>query len=210
MVSKQNEELLTNQQAMLFEIYDLYKKFKKNEKISSKSTGKIKKIKPVIEYIVDTNYIDKVQEILLSYSSIWGFVHKSSIKQWITRPKTIHIVGIFNQKKKQEDSNHCNDLIGVMVYGEKPSYLKINYIAVDKKYKDISLGEHYISFLKDKCKELGSHKIYAEVPKSNENGLRFFIKNGFVIEGILKNHTKGNKDLVLMAKYIDGDVSKRR
>ena len=41
MVSKQNEELLTKQQAILFEIYDLYKKFE-SEKISSGSTDKVK------------------------------------------------------------------------------------------------------------------------------------------------------------------------
>ena len=200
MVSKQNEELLTKQQIMLFEIYDLYKKFE-SEKISSESTDKVK-VNLTVDYIVDVDYVDKVQEILLSYSNIWGFVHKSSIKQWITRSKTIHIVGIFNQNRKQKNLNDYDDLIGVMVYGEKPSYLKINYIAVDKKHKDNALGKYFISFLENKCVEIGKRKIYAEVPKSNENGLRFFVKNGFVIEGILKNHTKGNKDLVLMAKYI--------
>ncbi|UXM84769.1 GNAT family N-acetyltransferase [Methanococcus aeolicus] len=200
MVSKQNEELLTKQQAMLFRIYDLYKKFE-NEIISDKPTDNVK-VNLTVDHIVDVDYVDKVQEILLSYSNIWGFVHKSSIKQWIIRPKTIRIVGIFDQNITKNDLNEYNDLIGVMVYGEKPSYLKINYIAVDKKNKDNTLGKYFISFLENRGIEMEKRKIYAEVPESNENGLRFFVKNGFVIEGILKNHTRGNKDLVLMAKYI--------
>jgi len=189
---------LNAQQKIIFEIYDLYKKF---ELIESKNNNKklpkqIEKIKNeiVVKDIHDVNYVDKVQEILLNYREIWGFIHKSSIKQWITTSKTINVAGIF----------YDDDLIGVMVYGEKPNYLKINYIAVGKKFKDKSFGEYFIQFLEKKAKKLKKKKIYAEVPGDNEGGLRFFIKNGFVIEGILKNHTRGNKDLVLMAKYLEG------
>jgi len=191
---------LNTQQKIIFEIYDLYKKFESiennNKNKNKKASKQIEKIKNkiVVKDIDDVDYIDKVQEILLSYSDIWGFVYKSSIKQWITASKTISVVGSFYKDK----------LIGVMVYGEKPKYLKINYIAIDKKFKDKSIGGYFISFLENKGKELQKKKIYAEVPKTNENGLRFFIKNGFIIEGILKNHTRGDKDLVLMAKYLGG------
>ena len=189
---------LNAQQKIIFEIYDLYKKFElvnyynKNKK----NSNQIEKIKNniVIKSIDDVDYVDNIQKILLSYSNIWGFVHKSSIKQWITTSKTINIVGAFYKDK----------LIGVMVYGEKPKYLKINYIAIDEKFKDKSIGGYFILYLEHKRGELQKKKIYAEVPKTNENGLRFFIKNGFIIEGILKNHTRGNKDLVLMAKYVEG------
>ncbi|WP_456374219.1 GNAT family N-acetyltransferase [Methanocaldococcus sp.] len=189
---------LNTQQKIIFEIYDLYKKFEligsnnKNKK-SSKQIEKIKN-KIIVKNIDNVNYVDKVQEILLSYVDIWGFVYKSSIKQWITTSKTINVAGIF----------YKNNLIGVVVYGEKPNYLKINYIAIDKKFKNKSLGIYFIDFLEKKAKKLKKKKIYAEVPKDNEGGLRFFIKNGFIIEGILKNHTRGNKDLVLMAKYLEG------
>ncbi|XRP97300.1 GNAT family N-acetyltransferase [Methanocaldococcus sp. 16A] len=191
---------LNTQQKIIFEIYDLYKKFEliesNNKNKNKKSSKQIEKIKNkiIVKDIDDVNYVDRVQEILLNYADIWGFVYKSSIKQWITTSKTINVAGIF----------HKNDLIGVVVYGEKPNYLKINYIAIDKKFKNKSLGIYFIDFLEKKAKKLKKKKIYAEVPKDNEGGLRFFIKNGFIIEGILKNHTRGNKDLVLMAKYLEG------
>jgi len=188
---------LNVQQKIIFEIYDLYKKFElmtNNNK--SKTKKQIEKIKNeiIVKDINDVSYVGKVQEILLNYREIWGFIHKSSIKQWITTSKTISVVGMF----------HKDNLIGVMVYGEKPNYLKINYIAVDKRFKNNSFGEYFISFLEKKAKKLQKKKIYAEVPRDNEGGLRFFIKNGFIIEGILKNHTRGGRDLVLMAKYLEG------
>jgi len=188
---------LNIQQKIIFEIYDLYKKFELMMNNSgSKNRKQIEKIKNeiTVKDINNISYVDRVQEILLSYREIWGFVHKSSIKQWITTSKTISIVGMF----------YKDNLIGVMVYGEKPSYLKINYIAIDKKFKDNSLGVYFIQFLEKKAKKLQKKKIYAEVPGDNEGGLRFFIKNRFIIEGILKNHTRSGKDLVLMAKYLEG------
>ncbi|WP_423792366.1 GNAT family N-acetyltransferase [Methanocaldococcus indicus] len=189
---------LNTQQKIIFEIYDLYKKFELIESNNKckKLSKRIEKIKNgiVVKDIYDVNYVDRVQEILLNYREIWGFIYKSSIKQWIATSKTINVAGIF----------YKDDLIGVMVYGERPNYLKINYIAVDKKFKDKSLGGYFIQFLEKKAKKLKKKKIYAEVPKINENGLRFFIKNRFVIEGILKNHTRRDKDLVLMAKYLEG------
>jgi ribosomal protein S18 acetylase RimI-like enzyme len=177
------------QKTIFSEIEQVYQNFgKKNTKKT-----KLHKFKSLnICKIVDPQLTNEVQDILLEHRKVWGFVHRSSVKQWLTTSKTIRVIGIFKK----------DALVGVLVYVEKPSHLKINYIAMKNSFKDKSIGFLFIKHLEESCKELGKYKIYAEVPKNNENGLRYFLKNDFLIEGILKEHTRGKKDLVLMAKYI--------
>jgi len=144
------------QKEIISEICELYKTYSRNESIDkcNKNTKGIDEKDIVIDSISDIEYARKIQKIL----SPLDFVRESAIKQWITKSKTIHIHGIF----------YRGDLVGVMVYREKPSYLQIRYISIDKGFRGKGLGTYFLLFLEDKCKELQKKKIYAEVPKTHK------------------------------------------
>ncbi len=54
--------------------------------------------------------------------------------------------------------------------------MSVRHISIDKGFRGKGSGTYFLLFLEDKCKELQKKKIYAEVPKTHKDMLRFFYK----------------------------------
>jgi ribosomal protein S18 acetylase RimI-like enzyme len=50
---------------------------------------------------------------------------------------------------------------------------------------------------------VGMRKAWLLVTKSNFPAITFYLKNGFVIEGYLKDHTGPGSDEILFSKFLD-------
>ncbi len=91
------------------------------------------------------------------------------------------------------DFIHRNCSVGIMISEEKNGH---------------GYATESINFLtKYGMTHLGLHKMCATVIKDNRASMRVFEKNGYVVEGVLKNHylLSGEwKDCCLLAKFADG------
>ena len=86
---------------------------------------------------------------------------------------------------------------GVIVYDLLYDRIEIEYIIVDKKYRENGIGTKLLN-------ELEKHNIEnitLEVKESNLNAIEFYKKNGFMIATIRKNYY-GNEEGYLMLKKV--------
>lgn len=76
----------------------------------------------------------------------------------------------------------------------------LNFV-VDEKYQRCGIGQSLFDYVVKELPDL--KRITLEVRKSNEKGLNFYLKNGFVQISVRKNYYKNQEDaLVLMKEYL--------
>ena len=68
---------------------------------------------------------------------------------------------------------------GFMILKDSIDVLELEYILVDKDYKNNNIGSMLINEGVKIAMEKDIHKIMLEVRKSNESAISFYLKNGF-------------------------------
>ncbi|MDY5845416.1 MAG: ribosomal protein S18-alanine N-acetyltransferase [Bariatricus sp.] len=79
---------------------------------------------------------------------------------------------------------------------------EIARIAVANEARRNGIGQFLFEEMLDICHRKELQRILLDVRKSNENAIRFYKKNGFLIDGIRKNYYGGKdpEDAVLMSR----------
>lgn len=77
-------------------------------------------------------------------------------------------------------------------------------IAVAEGERQRGIGQELFDYMEQVCKEKGLTKILLDVRKSNETALRFYEKNGFIVDGERRFYYGGTRpeDAILMSKEL--------
>ena len=75
-------------------------------------------------------------------------------------------------------------------------------VAVHPSCQRSGLGKRLLEYKLDILKERGMRKVWLLVTKTNFPAIMFYLKNGFVIEGYLKDHTGPGSDEILFSKFL--------
>ncbi|CEP60155.1 peptide alpha-N-acetyltransferase subunit NAT5 LALA0_S01e04258g [Lachancea lanzarotensis] len=90
--------------------------------------------------------------------------------------------------------------------GVKPAGVYIQVLAVLAAYRGRAIGSRLLSYIEEQSKEHFQHKIFAHVAVDNEEGLEWYKKHGFEIEGLpLKDYykdTTGSPDAYVLVKQV--------
>lgn len=119
-----------------------------------------------------------------------------------------NLLNNFNYKLNKESFN--NDFLKVLVYEEDfikgilvYQYLydriEIDYIIVDKNYRNFGIATKLLKYMEDKYKNILN--ITLEVRESNKEAISFYKKNGFKEVTKRKNYYK-DEDGILMIKNL--------
>lgn len=88
---------------------------------------------------------------------------------------------------------------GVLVYQYLYDRIEIDYIIVDTKYRNLGVATKLLNFIENKYNNIKN--ITLEVRESNEEAIRFYLKNGFKEVAKRKNYYK-DEDGILMIKNL--------
>lgn len=119
-----------------------------------------------------------------------------------------NLLNNFNYKLNKESFN--NDFLKVLVYEEDfikgilvYQYLydrvEIDYIIVNKNYRNLGIATNLLNFMENKHKNIKN--ITLEVRESNKEAIVFYLKNGFKKATKRKNYYK-DEDGILMIKNL--------
>ena len=119
-----------------------------------------------------------------------------------------NLLNTFNFKLSKESFN--NDFLKVLVYEENfikgilvyqflYDRIEIDYIIVEKKYRNLGIANKLLNFMENKHK--GINNITLEVRESNKEAISFYLKNGFKQVTKRKNYYK-DEDGILMIKNL--------
>lgn len=119
-----------------------------------------------------------------------------------------NLLETFNYELNKESFN--NDFLKVLVYEEETiksvllyQYLydriEIDYIVVDKEYRNLGIATKLLNYIEDKYSNINN--ITLEVRESNKEAISFYLKNGFKEVTKRKNYYK-NEDGILMIKNL--------
>jgi ribosomal protein S18 acetylase RimI-like enzyme len=77
-------------------------------------------------------------------------------------------------------------------------------VAVHPSHQRAGLGKKLLEHKLDLLKKQGMRKAWLLVTKTNVPAIAFYLKNGFVIEGYLRDHTGPGSDEILFSKFLTG------
>lgn len=87
-----------------------------------------------------------------------------------------------------------------------PQGVYIEILVVLEHYRGKGIGGKLLSYVETECKKHFQHDIYVHVATDNESAINWYIKHGFVNEGIiLKDYykdTTGSPDCYILKKHI--------
>jgi ribosomal protein S18 acetylase RimI-like enzyme len=75
-------------------------------------------------------------------------------------------------------------------------------VAVHPSYQREGLGKKLLEHKLDILKSQGMRKVWLLVTKTNYPAITFYLKNSFVIEGFLRDHTGPGLDEILFSKFL--------
>ena len=118
------------------------------------------------------------------------------------------LLSIFNYEINKESFN--NDFLKVIVYEENIingilvyeyfyDRIEIDYIIVDKIYRNKGIASKLLNFIENKYNNINN--ITLEVRESNKEAINFYSKNGFKYITKRKNYYN-NEDGILMIKNL--------
>lgn len=116
----------------------------------------------------------------------------NSVAEYILRfPTGSHLVAVENDEVLGMLGFHCPT--GLAAH-EKTWLLGIG---VSPKAQGKGVGQQLVAGIKELAKFNGIHKLSLRVLGTNEGAIRFYLKNGFVKEGVLK------EDFFISGHYVD-------
>lgn len=75
-------------------------------------------------------------------------------------------------------------------------------VAVAQKLQNKGYGKKLLDYTLDYLEQKGVRKVWLLVTSTNTSAITFYLKNNFVIEGYLTDHTGPGLDEVLFSKFI--------
>lgn len=112
----------------------------------------------------------------------------------------------FNYKldeKSFDDNKFLNVLVyydkkvkGVLVYQDLIDSLTLDYLIVDKGYRQAGIATRLLHYLEEKYKDIKN--ITLEVRESNNIAISFYEKNGFKKAAIRKNYYKEENGILMI------------
>ena len=132
--------------------------------------------------------IDLCYELDLSTISLW------SKKQWANefRKEGIKVFGLL----------FANILIGVCVFQVILDEAQLNYIVVDREFRERGHGSYFMNYIIKHCESLKIKKILLEVSTNNTRAKNFYNRFKFSTVGIRKNYYKDGSDAILKEKKL--------
>lgn len=94
-----------------------------------------------------------------------------------------------------------NSIQGVLVYQYLYDRIEIDYIVVDKDYRNRGIATKLLEFIENNYKNIKN--ITLEVRESNKEAINFYLKNDFKEITKRKNYYK-DEDGILMIKNLGG------
>ena len=98
-----------------------------------------------------------------------------------------------------------NTLMGFINYSVIYDRAELNYIYIDKDYRNRNLASKLMEFMFDDCKKKRCKNITLEVSKENMAGIKLYEKYGFKEKAIRKNYYKGVDGILMMKELIDNE-----
>ena len=75
-------------------------------------------------------------------------------------------------------------------------------VAVDPAYQRRGLGQKIVEAKLKILKSQGMRKAWLLVTSTNTRAIEFYLKNSFVIEGFLRDHTGPGRDEIVFSKFL--------
>lgn len=95
------------------------------------------------------------------------------------------------------------ELVGYVILYQMYDEAEIVRIAVNEKCRRKGIAALLYEKVKEYCNAHQQNKIMLEVRKGNDPAIRFYEKQGFVVDGIRKNYyTNPKEDAILMSSII--------
>lgn len=79
---------------------------------------------------------------------------------------------------------------------------RIGWIAVIPTHQRKRFGSELLRKAEEYAKEKGIRKIYLDTEVTNVRALCFYVKNGYVPEGLMKDYYKDGLDGILLGKHL--------
>jgi ribosomal protein S18 acetylase RimI-like enzyme len=134
----------------------------------------------------------------------FGWAHKWDQNSWLYKsfqPSSLEsfgrtldiLIAIDNLEKIVGYISSSNSLFGVAY---------IPTVAVHPSCQRAGLGRKLLDYKLDILKKQGMRKVWLLATKTNFPAITFYLKNGFEIEGYLKDHTGPGLDEILFSKFL--------
>lgn len=141
--------------------------------------------------LIDTNHFNK-EEIKVAVELIDVYLNNPRQKDYI-----IYVYETGNQKKAG----------GYICYGRRPltdATYDLYWIAVDPNIHGKGIGSELVEFMEDDLKTIGGHLVLIETSgKEHYEGERkFYEKNGYAVQTVIKDFYRDNDDLFVYRKYL--------
>jgi ribosomal protein S18 acetylase RimI-like enzyme len=130
--------------------------------------------------------------------------HKGDQGSWLYRS--------FSPTSLEQFSKSLEILIAIDANGRIVGYISssntpfgaayIPTVAVHPACQRAGLGKTLLEHKLEILKKQGMRKAWLLVTKTNLPAIMFYLKNGFVIEGYLKDHTGPGSDEILFSKFL--------
>ncbi len=83
-----------------------------------------------------------------------------------------------------------------------PYIWRLGHISTDESFRQEGIGSKIIQKIVKYIRSKKGKKIIVYVSKQNAEARRFYKKNKFVNEGVLKKHKLGKEDMYLMSRFL--------
>ncbi len=126
----------------------------------------------------------------------------------------IELIDVYLNDVKQQDYiiqvyviDDTNAVAGYICYGKRPltdMTYDLYWIAVDPNIHGKGIGSGLVKYMEEDLKALGGNLVLIETSgkESYENERKFYTKNGYDIQTIIKDFYRRGDDLVIFRKYL--------
>jgi ribosomal protein S18 acetylase RimI-like enzyme len=156
-----------------------------------------------LEYEIRRFEISDTKNASKMLLAAFEWFHKGNKKSWLYRSfeptnlaqisKTLDILVAVHDGKIIGYISSSNSLFGVAY---------IPTVAVHPSHQRAGMGKKLLDRKLIILKEQGMRKVWLLVTSVNLSAITFYLKEGFVIEGYLRNHTGPGLDEVLFSKFL--------
>lgn len=148
---------------------------------------------------------------------------KEKIKKILTDTKhfnddeinvAVELIDVYLNDEGQQDyiiqvyvNDDTNAVAGYICYGKRPltdMTYDLYWIAVDPNIHGKGIGSSLVKYMEDDLKAQGGNLILIETSgkESYENERKFYTKNGYDTQTIIKDFYRRGDDLVIFRKYL--------
>ncbi len=95
------------------------------------------------------------------------------------------IIGLRSRRVKILVAEIQNRVAGFIIAYKARNKAYIDYLAVDPQYRGLGVGSKLLQALEETLKSKGVEEIGLSVKRNNHGALQFYIKNGYLVKGVV-------------------------